>query len=59
MTQHASGRWMPALSEEDIRIAFASNGWDVRELVERPIELQVGEGATIGKYCWFARMHRA
>jgi cyclopropane fatty-acyl-phospholipid synthase-like methyltransferase len=57
---HLSGLDLPALSEEQIRNAFSSNGWMVKELVEREVELFIPEmEAKPTKSCWFAEMRCA
>jgi len=54
---HPSGLTLPAISEEQIRTAFSSNGWVVKELVEREIELFIpGFEERPKKHCWFAEM---
>jgi SAM-dependent methyltransferase len=51
---HPSGKDSPALSEEQIRTAFATNGWIVKEIVEREIELFISEVEKPKTRCWFA-----
>jgi len=53
---HPSGKGSPALSEEQIRAAFAANGWVVKEIVEREIELFISEEEKPKTCCWFAEM---
>jgi cyclopropane fatty-acyl-phospholipid synthase-like methyltransferase len=55
----ARGEGIPALSEDEIRDAFTLNGWVVKELVEREIELFLAVDEEKPKtYCWFAEMRR-
>jgi cyclopropane fatty-acyl-phospholipid synthase-like methyltransferase len=57
---HPSGKSLPALREEHIRGAFSSNGWAVKDLVEKGIEIYISEEEAQQKaYCWFAEMERA
>ena len=51
------GEGLPALREEQIRTAFSLNGWVVKDLVEREIELYISEDEKPRTYCWFAEMH--
>lgn len=54
-----SGRPTPALHEEEIRNTFSSNGWVVRDLREREIDLFISARDTPRTKCWFAEMHYA
>lgn len=49
----------PALREEQIRTAFSSNGWVIKDLLEREIELFISENEKPRKWCWFAEMQYA
>jgi cyclopropane fatty-acyl-phospholipid synthase-like methyltransferase len=58
--KHPSGKSLPALSQTHIRDAFSSNGWAVKDLVEREIEIFVSKKEAKQKaYCWFAEMQCA
>jgi SAM-dependent methyltransferase len=54
--EHPTGKATPALSEEQIRTAFLSCGWTVRDLTERQIKLFLSEERTPEVYCWFAEI---
>jgi cyclopropane fatty-acyl-phospholipid synthase-like methyltransferase len=57
---HPSSKSLPALSEAHIRDAFSSNGWAVKDLVEREIEIFISEEEAKQKgYYWFAEMRCA
>lgn len=53
---HPGGSSASALIEQDIRTAFSANGWIVRELVEKEIELYISETEKPITSCWFAEM---
>jgi cyclopropane fatty-acyl-phospholipid synthase-like methyltransferase len=53
---HPGGSSAAALIEQDIRTAFSNNGWIVKELVERKIELYISETEKPITPCWFAEM---
>jgi SAM-dependent methyltransferase len=56
---HPNGKHLPALSEADIRDAFSNTRWDVKDLVEKEIEIYISEQEAQQKaYCWFAEMQR-
>lgn len=50
------GEHVPELREEQIRMAFSSNGWAVKEITEREIELWISENEKPKKHCWFAEI---
>jgi cyclopropane fatty-acyl-phospholipid synthase-like methyltransferase len=56
---HPSGRPTPALSEGQIRSAFSTSGWVVKELEEKEIEIFISEDDRPQAKCWFAEMHYA
>jgi len=53
---YPGGSSASALIEQDIRTAFSTNGWAVRELIEREIELCISETTKSITSCWFAEM---
>jgi ubiquinone/menaquinone biosynthesis C-methylase UbiE len=58
-SRHPNGELTSALSEEQIRAPFATNGWVVKELEEREIEIFISEIHKPTAKCWFAEMHYA
>lgn len=55
---YPAGRGLPALGEADIRAAF-SDGWFIRDLVLREIDILGDGGAFKRGFCWFAEILRA
>jgi cyclopropane fatty-acyl-phospholipid synthase-like methyltransferase len=53
---HPGGSFAPDLIEQDIRAAFSTSGWIVKELVEKEIELYISETEQSITSCWFAEM---
>ncbi|WP_158822495.1 bifunctional 2-polyprenyl-6-hydroxyphenol methylase/3-demethylubiquinol 3-O-methyltransferase UbiG [Granulicella sp. S156] len=49
----------PDLHEDQIRAAFSANGWDIKVLEERGIDLWISDEMTLKSYFWFAEIHHA
>jgi len=51
---------VPAIKEEEIRATFSlANGWQIKDLQEKQIELLVGNKQRKLGYCWFAVIEKA
>ena len=49
----------PDLREDQIRVPFSANGWTVKELEEREIDLWIYDEMTLQVHCWFAEIRRS
>ncbi|MDR2762026.1 MAG: methyltransferase domain-containing protein [Planctomycetaceae bacterium] len=53
---HTSGFMLPSTSEDQIRVSFTKNGWQIKELNHQAIELLGDNGQIKKSYCWFAEL---